>query len=178
MKLFLIGFMGCGKTTIGKMLAAEYGFEFIDLDTAIELLHEKSIAEIFATEGEERFREIEHETLKTMISNDNFILSTGGGAPCFHDNMSIMNNNGITVYLKLTPQELTDRLYSLPEESRMKRPLIAGKSPIELYNFITKTLEKREPIYSLAKVTTHAYTMTPEELAHRIKNALDCVNVH
>ena len=178
MKLFLIGFMGCGKTTIGKLLANEFGYDFTDLDTAIELLQEKSIAEIFASEGEERFREIEHETLKTLTSKNNLVLSTGGGAPCFHNNMQLMSNSGVTIYIKMSAQDLTDRLLNLPEESRLKRPLIASKSPVELFKYIDKTLEIREQYYSLAKVTTIAHSMSPEELAHRIKNALDCVDVH
>lgn len=170
--------MGCGKTTVGKILANEFEYQFVDLDQMIEKNANACIQDIFKNLGEEEFRKMEHQSLLELSGSNNQVVATGGGAPCFFDNMEIMNNSGITVYIKMTPLELTHRLINLPLESREKRPLIARKDENEILEYIEKTLEIREPVYSIAKVITLGHTMSPENLANRIKNALDCVNMH
>jgi shikimate kinase len=146
-RIFLIGYMGSGKTTIGKLLAKHHGFTFIDMDVYIEKKYFKSISQIFATHGEEHFREIERKCLHEVAMFENTVIATGGGTPCFYDNIDIMNEAGITVYLKYSAEELTLRLSSATH----KRPLIAEKNADELLEFISKTLLAREAFYSQAQ---------------------------
>ena len=106
-RIFLIGYMGVGKTTLGKALADRTGLSFIDLDLFIEGRYRKTIRQIFEAEGEEAFREIERKALHEVAEFEDIILSTGGGTPCFFDNMTYMNRVGTTVYLKASPEALT-----------------------------------------------------------------------
>ncbi len=146
-RIFLIGYMGSGKTTIGKLLAARLGFSFIDMDKHIEEKEFKSVSQIFAEKGESEFRLIEQKCLHEVAEFENIVISTGGGAPCFFDNIRFMNTHGTTVYLKLSAAELTDRL----ESSRAnKRPLLAERKGEELLQFIAEGLAKREPFYEQA----------------------------
>ena len=103
-RIFLIGYMGVGKTTLGKALADRTGLSFIDLDLFIEGRYRKTIRQIFEAEGEEAFREIERKALHEVAEFEDIILSTGGGTPCFFDNMTYMNSVGTTVYLKASPR--------------------------------------------------------------------------
>ena len=119
MKIFLIGFMGSGKTTLGRKLASKMGYEFIDLDHKLEQQVELSIAEYFSFFGEDAFRKLESTVLKKTPYPENVIISTGGGLPCYFDNMDWMKANGKVVYIKLSPKTLADRLESGKEE----RPL-------------------------------------------------------
>ena len=146
-RIFLIGYMGSGKTTIGKMLAKRLGYNFIDMDKHIEEKEFKTVAQIFAERGEPEFRLIEQKCLHEVAEFENTVISTGGGAPCFFDNIKFMNEHGLTVYLKLTPAELSNRL----ETSRTnKRPLLAERKGEELLEFIAEGLSKREPYYEQA----------------------------
>jgi shikimate kinase len=145
-KIFLIGYMGSGKTTIGKRLAKDLGLQFIDLDAFIENRYRKSILEIFTEKGEINFREIEKKALLEVVQFENTVVSTGGGAPCFFDNMSVMNEVGTTIYLEASIDELSERL----SVSKEKRPLLQDKNPEELKAFIGNTLEKRKPFYNQA----------------------------
>lgn len=147
MLIYLIGYMGCGKTTAGKKLASKLGYSFIDLDELIESNQNKSIANIFEDEGQEIFRKIEREALHTTFNLTNSVISTGGGAPCFFDNIEQMNSHGKTVYIQLSPKALVSRLSSAKNE----RPLIKGKSDDELLDFIEKALLEREPFYIKAQ---------------------------
>ncbi len=151
-RVFLTGFMGSGKTTVGQMLARALNWQFIDLDQYIEKQQEQSIRQIFETEGEASFRQMEHQALKDVAEISNVIVSTGGGTPCFHGNMDLMNKSGLTIYLKLEPEVLKDRL--MP--ARKSRPLIAGKSDSELLDFIRKKLAEREPWYRQSVVKADA----------------------
>src|SRR5215217_1973749 len=108
--VFLIGFMGSGKTFVGKKLAQLLKTTFIDLDEVIEKSEEKTISQIFSQNGEEFFRERESHYLKSLSERSNVVIATGGGTPCFHDNMKWMNENGITIYLKAKSEILFDRL--------------------------------------------------------------------
>jgi shikimate kinase len=148
-KLFLIGFMGCGKSYVGRLLAAKLGFQFVDADTVIENTEGAQIAEIFAKQGEAYFRKTESEVLRRFQKWDNIVVATGGGAPCFHDSMDWMNENGITVYLKAPPKLLLSRLKSETDH----RPVLAGRTDADLLHFIEQKLEERNPFYTKATLT-------------------------
>ena len=133
--IFLIGYMGCGKSTLGKALAQRCDIEFIDLDVYIETRTGKKIREIFADEGEAAFE---------VSEKANVLVACGGGTPCFGDNMSLMNSRGITVLLQTSHERLFERL----KRGRHKRPLIAALTDEQLDVFIEEQLEKRMPHYS------------------------------
>ena len=145
--VFLIGFMACGKTSIGKVVARETGCDFIDLDQLIELEKGKSVSLIFAEQGEDAFRKLENEYLKKVSSLKNTIVATGGGVPCFYNNMELMNKAGKTIYLKFSPEDLKTRIQF---SSQNTRPLVAGKSDEELLQFVRESLAKREQYYNQA----------------------------
>lgn len=138
--------MGSGKTTVGKILSAKLGYNFIDMDAHIEEQHFKSISQLFAEYGEDGFRVMEQKCLHEVSQFENIIISTGGGAPCFFDNMEYMNTHGTTIYLQFTADELAFRLSS----QASKRPLIANLKPDELRSFILEGLSKREQFYKKA----------------------------
>jgi len=152
--------MGCGKTTAGKRLANKLGWPFIDLDDRIEEQSGKTIAELFEKDGETIFRELEKKALHSTFDLKHAVISTGGGAPCFFDNMEQMNCNGNTVYIELPPKVLADRLRG----AKNQRPLIKGKTDEELLNFITDALEKRSPYYKKAKTTVDGVSLTAESI--------------
>ena len=146
-RIFLIGYMGAGKTTLGRALAKELKIEFLDLDNYIEERLCKSISQIFAEKGEEGFRDIERRMLHEAGEFENVVISTGGGTPCFFDNIEYMNGQGTTVFLDVPVERLFIRL----SIARKKRPLIMEKNDEELRSFITEQLAKRLPHYSKAK---------------------------
>lgn len=148
-RIILIGYMGAGKTTVGKALAAELGVPFYDLDWYITMRYHRSVSEIFAERGEEGFRDLERRMLHEAAEFENIILSCGGGTPCFFDNMEYMNSLADTVYLKATPDVLAMHL----RMGKGKRPLIEGKSPEELEAYIRTSLAEREKFYNQAKYT-------------------------
>jgi shikimate kinase len=150
MKIILIGFMGCGKSYIGKKLADQMGYTFLDLDTVIEEKEGSTIAQLFDNKGETYFRKIESDCLKSLSALDNVVIATGGGAPCFHDNMAWMNANGTTVYLKTHIPLLAKRL----KNEINHRPLLRGKSYRELVDFIkTRVREREARYYKYAHIT-------------------------
>ncbi|GHT47119.1 shikimate kinase [Bacteroidia bacterium] len=163
-KIFLIGYMGAGKTTIGKRLAKKLGLQFIDMDRFIENRYRKTIREIFEEKGETFFREIESKTLQEVAQFEGTVISTGGGAPCFFDNMELMNRSGITVYLKVPVHVLLERLSS----GKQERPLVQEKSKEELQRFIAENLDKRENWYNRASII---YS-TEEEITPENRNAM------
>ena len=132
-RIFLIGYMGAGKTTLGRALAKELNIQFIDLDSYIEERLCKSVSQIFAEKGEAGFRDIERRMLHEAGEFENVIISTGGGTPCFFDNIEYMNGQGTTVFLDVP----IDRLFIRLSIARKKRPLIMNKSDEELRSFIT-----------------------------------------
>jgi shikimate kinase len=147
MIIFLIGYMGSGKTTLGKQLAAKLNYSFIDQDEVIEDIYGMTISDIFAKFGETHFRKTENQTLRDFAENENVVISTGGGAPCFLDNMEIINSIGESVYLNIKPEVLVNRL----KHAKNKRPLLKDKSDDELLDFITQKLVERNPFYTKAK---------------------------
>ena len=146
-RIILVGYMGSGKTTIGRQLAMALGLEFYDLDWYIETRYHSTVARIFAERGEDGFREIERNMLHEVAEFENIVLSCGGGTPCFFDNMDYLNQQGDTVYLKATPQVLARHL----RMGRVERPLIKGKDEQQLLCYIEESLQAREPFYSQAK---------------------------
>jgi shikimate kinase len=168
MKIFLIGYMGSGKSTAGKKLAKQLGYNFIDQDEELEKSLGKSIYDIFSEDGEERFREMEHYMLMNLIKREgNQVISTGGGAPCHYNNMQLMNENGLTFYLKMSAETLVNRL----RNAKTERPLVTGKSAEEVYDFIITHLESREPFYSEAQYKVKAKDLDVNELAEFIRQA-------
>ncbi len=146
-RIILIGFMGAGKTTIGRQLALALGLQFYDLDWYIEMRYHKKVSEIFAEEGEAHFRDLEQRMLHEVAEFEDVVVSCGGGTPCYADNMQYMNQQAETVYLKLTPEVLCEHL----KMGRTVRPLILGKTGEELQQYIREALAVREPFYSQAK---------------------------
>jgi len=146
-RIFLIGYMGSGKTTVGQLLATQLGYSFIDMDNHIEGKLFKSVSQIFTELGEDQFRLLERQCLHEVAEFDQVVISTGGGVPCFFDNMEYMNKQGVTVYLKLSSADLAERL-ELSHAN--KRPLLANRKGEELLHFISEELVKREPFYSQA----------------------------
>ncbi len=168
-KLFLIGYMGAGKSTSGEKLAALLNYNFIDLDKLIEKDYMLSIPEIFATKGEQGFREMEHQTLKRLLEKDNLVIACGGGTPCYYNNLELINNNGISVYIKMSVDALVDRLVTAKE----KRPIIENKTEIELRSFISRQLIKREDFYRKAQFTVKGKDLDINELALFVKKKLE-----
>jgi len=141
--------MGAGKTTVGRTLAQELNMPFYDLDWYIESRMRKTVKEIFDERGEEGFRLIEHNLLHEVAEFEDVIISCGGGAPCFYDNIDYMNQQGDTVYLKATPEVLYGHL----KMGKSVRPLLLNKTSEEVKEFIDEQLVIREPFYNKAKYT-------------------------
>lgn len=165
MRIFLIGFMGAGKSALGKGLAAELGLKFIDLDKEIEKHFGKDVAAIFASEGEDVFRDTESQKLAEAIEGDDFVLATGGGTPCFGDNMEQMNESGTTIYLKMSTDHLVQRL----EPESDTRPLLGGKKGHELWTLVHELLQEREPDYLKAHYKVKAWDLKSSELAEFLR---------
>lgn len=144
MRIFLIGYMGCGKSRWGKIVAEHYGFKFIDLDDLIEEREGLSVSQIFDRYNESDFRQKEHDALKSIANEENIIVATGGGAPCFHNNMEEMKNLGTTLFIEGSPELLRDRI----TESKTERPLVKNFSQQELLDFIIRHLGNRMPFYA------------------------------
>lgn len=162
-RVFLVGYMGVGKTTVGKVLSKRLGVEFIDLDKYIENRYRKTIAQLFDEKGEENFRKIERNALSEVSSFENVLIATGGGTPCFFDNMEVMNRSGITVYIKAEPEELVARLNA----SKTVRPIIRGKSPQELSGFVAQQLKERERYYTKARIIFETERLISRQDIHK-----------
>lgn len=145
---FLIGMAGCGKTTLGRALAAEMNVAFVDLDEYIEERCEATIGEIFKQAGEQTFREIERKALLEVAAMDDAIVACGGGTPCQPGNMEIINTHGLSIWLTTNAQRITERL-CLPEQ-KAKRPAIALMTDDEIFDYVTRQLAEREPCYEQA----------------------------
>jgi shikimate kinase len=154
-RIFLTGYMGAGKTMLGRVLAKKMNLSYIDTDHFIENRYRKKISEIFADKGESRFREMEHHVISELSDFEDAVISTGGGLPCFNNNMELMNEKGTTVYLEVSAEELAARL----ETSKTMRPVLQGLTGEELRKFISENLEKRRPYYEQAKIRFDAGKM-------------------
>ena len=150
--IFLIGMPGAGKTTIGRKLSAALQMPFIDLDEYIVSKHGQSIPELFAAKGESYFRQAEAAALREVAATAGAaVVATGGGAPCFLDNMTFMNAHGTTVFLKMPADIVVERLMAAQERER--RPLVAGKSAEQIKQFVTETLISPKEFYEKAHIT-------------------------
>jgi shikimate kinase len=153
--------MGSGKSSLGKELAHKLGLAFADLDELIEEQEGKKISDIFETEGENKFRETEHNCLIKTLQLNNTVISTGGGTPCFFNNMELINAKGISIYIKYNPGILASRLYANKE----KRPLIKHcKNKEDLELFIKDLLEKREKYYLQSKHIVEGKNITAKKI--------------
>ena len=160
MRVFLIGYMGVGKTTIGKKLAKRLGLRFIDLDDYITSNEYASIAQVIENIGEDYFRNIERHYLLEVTQMEDVLISTGGGTPCFFDHMTLINDSGVSVYLKMDKKSLTNRL----KNGMDNRPLLKGKKPEELEGFIEDHLKERKPFYEQAHIAFDALNMNSERI--------------
>ena len=165
-RIFLIGYMGAGKTTLGKAFARAMGLTFVDLDWYIEERFHKTVSQIFAERGEEGFRELEKRMLHEASDFENVVISVGGGTPCFFDNMEYMNQVGETVFLDVDNKVLFRRL----KVAKHQRPLLANKTDEELMIFIQEALEKRLPHYTKAK---HVFNGELLENRHQIQQSVE-----
>ena len=168
-RIYIIGFMGSGKSTAGKKLASLLGWTFVDLDKSIEEFAGKSIPEIFEQDGETVFRQIETKILRNLNSLKNTVISTGGGTPCYNDNMEYMLGTGLTLYLKLTPGQLKSRL----SKSNGERPLIKDLGPRELQSFIEKKLADRERWYDRSDIIIEGIDLDVSMLLENVKSRLN-----
>lgn len=157
MRIYLIGYMGSGKSSMGKKLAARMGYSYIDLDERIEMDQKQSVFEIFAEKGEEAFRLLERLALHQTFKNENIVVSTGGGVPVFFDNIEQMNIHGLCIYL----QGDVDLLLSRVIRNQQQRPLIANLNQEELQRFMKEQLEIRKPFYEKAKMHIKSKDLTP-----------------
>ncbi len=158
--------MGVGKSTVGKKLACSLNFHFLDTDTLIEEKEKMSISQIFQEKGEDYFRDKEHEILLDLATYDeNLVVSTGGGTPCYRGNMSLLNSFGITVYLKLEPYKLFCRL---THSHKQNRPLIQNKTSVELMQYIEDMLSEREVFYHQSNIIFHGDNLKIKELEKEI----------
>ena len=165
-RVFLIGYMGDGKTTLGKALARRLSVPFVDLDWYIEERFHKTVGELFAGRGEKAFRELEKKMLHEVAEFEDVIISTGGGTPCFFDNMDFMNKVGKTVFLKVHPDVLFGRL----RVAKQQRPILREKTDEELKDFIVRALEERKPFYTRAK---HVFDADELDNRRQIKKAVE-----
>jgi shikimate kinase len=168
-RIFLIGFMGCGKSKLGKSVAQKFDRPFIDLDELIESQSQMTIPQLFAVIGEQGFREKEREVLQNSAFAKDIIIATGGGAPCFFDNMEWMNNNGITVFIDSPVKVLADRLIN----ARVERPLVKGKNKEELIEYIEVKLVERRPFYEQARIILKGEDLNADILIQELEEIND-----
>ncbi|MFT7588404.1 MAG: shikimate kinase [Limisphaerales bacterium] len=172
-RIYLMGFMGCGKTTLGKKLARRAGLDFYDLDDLIEEKKGLSVPEVFAEYGESYFRDIEKETLEETESLGNVLIALGGGTPCFSSNMDWIKENGISIYLKLPEAMLYGRLKML----RKGRPLLEGMDDLALKEYIKEALSRRTPFYDRADYIINPTKTKEQEIVDLIKAKLNSAQI-
>lgn len=165
MRIYLIGYMGSGKSKAGKALATAMRYKFFDTDLMIGEETGKTIQQIFSAKGEEYFRKLENKILQKTFSMNRIVVATGGGLPCFHENMKAMNEHGITVYLEANEGLLFHRLAT----SKQGRPLIENLNDVELMEQIARHLTERSPVYNLAKIKVNAANLNVKLLQQKIE---------
>lgn len=159
-RVYLVGFMGVGKSTLGRQLATKLGYEFLDLDKAFEEKYKVSINDFFKKYGEELFRKLENEVLISTFSMEKVVISTGGGTACHFNAIQQMNKNGTTIYLEMTEAAIVNRL----QNAKRKRPLVVNKSESELLDIVKVKLKERIPFYEQASHNVNAMHITVDEL--------------
>lgn len=171
MLIFLVGYAGSGKSSLGRRLARHLGVRFVDTDTEVERRVGASIADIFLYEGEEYFRREEHAALETVAAEyADAVIATGGGLPTWSDNMSWMKCRGLTVYLRRSARNIMSRMSSFGRE---RRPLFRGKSDAELLEFMQQQMTVREPYYAAAAITVECDTMSDDALVKLIVGGIE-----
>lgn len=166
MKIYLVGYMGSGKSSLGKGLAKALGLSWLDLDTEIESRYKISITDFFSKYGETSFREVEHKVLNEIAPKPDMVISTGGGVPCFHNNMELMNQTGLTIYLEASPALILTRIGPFA----WKRPLFQRMDGLDILEKITAHLNSREKFYQQAQITIDATNPDIEELKKLLLN--------
>jgi shikimate kinase len=167
-RIYLVGYMGVGKSTIARKLATQLNWELLDLDHVFEVRYKISIADFFKRYDEMLFRKLERSLLQETKSVERTIISTGGGTACYYDNMDWMNANGLTVYLKMSPDGLSNRLI----HAKKKRPAIINKTEEELRHFIKKHLQKRAIFYTQSVIHFEAESADFPALVEILKKHL------
>lgn len=167
--IILIGYMASGKTTVGKALSKLTGWNFIDCDNIIAEREGSSCADIIRTKGETYFRNLERQILSSLSATPSMIIATGGGMPCYQDNMELINQMGISYFLHRIPEDLAIRLELTGIHTR---PLLQGKTGQELIQHVTQQLHQRLPYYQKAHHTIHAHGDDDEQIAHTIYQQL------
>lgn len=161
MRLYLIGYMGCGKSTIGRKIARYAHLRFVDTDSLVEQREQATVADVITYHGEEYFRGVEHSVLQSTAEEDNLVVSTGGGLPVWGDNMARIGELGVSIYLRRSPQNIISRLSPY---GRQKRPKFRGLNDEQLLAFMTSHMAEREPIYSQADITIECDMMADSEI--------------
>lgn len=164
-KIIIVGFSGAGKSTVGRRLASRLGWQFYDTDTFIERKYHLSIPDFFEKYGENAFRICEKAVLKELLEEKQTVIATGGGTPCFFDNMDEMLQRGFVIYLKLAPQSLFTRL----QQSHKERPLTKDKGDAQLQAYIETTLQARETYYNRAHLTVKGENLSLPALVEKLK---------
>ncbi len=165
MRIYFIGYMASGKSKAGKALAAAMRYKFLDTDVMIEEETGKTVQQIFSERGEEFFRELERKTLLKTESMNRVVVSTGGGLPCFYENIEWMNDHGVTIYLEANEGLLFHRLAT----SKQGRPLLENLNDVELMEQISRHLTERAPVYNLAKIKVNALSLNVKLLQQKIE---------
>ncbi|MEX0988004.1 MAG: shikimate kinase [Bacteroidales bacterium] len=164
-RIYLIGFMGSGKTTHGRKIASMMGYGFVDMDEWIAGKEDLNIEEIFRKYGESYFRELETRAIAEMHKLEKVVIATGGGAPAYGKNMELLKRSGLTIYLKLSPEALLSRL----KTAQTKRPLLEGKTEAEMCQTIHEMLEEREVFYSMAHMVIDGLASVNERVVNAIQ---------
>ena len=151
MRIYLVGMPGSGKTTLGKSLATKLNYTFVDLDERIVHTEGMPISDIFTLKGEEYFRKLESSLLKATSAEDNIVVATGGGAPCFYDNMEQINQMGISLLLQIPLAQLAKRVDPGKNKTQI-RPLFAGKNEAQIVDTLEAMWQKRSPFYQQAHI--------------------------
>ncbi|WP_212005869.1 shikimate kinase [Chitinophaga sp. HK235] len=167
MKIFLLGFMGAGKSYWGKQLADHWQLPYYDLDEVIVEAEEMAISDIFATKGEDYFREKESLLLRELSRQDNFLISCGGGTPCFQDNMDFMNEHGITIWINPSLEAMVERL----QRKKHKRPLIQDLDDEDLLDFVEKKMAERRPFYEQSRHIISSDNISLDTFTKNIEHA-------
>ena len=159
-RIYLIGYMGSGKSSALKQLGKLLSWETYDLDHLFEERYKISVQDFFHKYDETAFRKLESQLLKETVKYENAIIATGGGTPCFYDNMEWMNANGTTIFIKVSPKTAVNRLI----DSKKKRPLIEGKSEQELLEYVEQHYSERMPFYEKAHITVKGENLDAKEI--------------
>lgn len=169
MRIYLIGYMGCGKSTIGRKIARFAHLDFADTDTLVERSEGSTVADIITYQGEEYFRGVEQRVLEATASEDDIIVSTGGGLPIWGNNMERIGQLGLSVYLRRSPQNIISRL---SPNGRQKRPKFRGLNDEQLLAFMTTHMAEREPVYSRADIVIDCDNMSDNDIIDLIMSKI------